>query len=142
MKKTIFVLFFCSAIFAQKNANAIINFDGIYHTKCNFDDKGEDGDISFLRFYPDGKVLSVGTECDATVSDLKDWFNMEMEFPSIGNYEIKGRKIRFSSTSKSGTVNYKGRVNKKGVLNLRIKSLINGYRYKEEYNFTKIIQPK
>ena len=142
MKKTILILFFCSAIFAQKNEKTLINFDGIYETKCNFDDDEKDGDKSFLRFYPDGKVLSVGTECDATVSDLKDWFNMEMEFPSVGNYEIKGRKIRFSSTSKSGTVNYKGHVNKKGALKLRIKSLINGYRHTEEYNFTKIIQPK
>jgi TusA-related sulfurtransferase len=133
----LFVLFSIPSI-GQKTESGTINFDGIYETKCDYEDDDE-GEKSFLRFYPNNKVISVGSECDATVSDLKSWFNMKMEYLSVGNYEINGKKIRFSTTSVTGTVNYRGRITKEGILKLKIESLINGFKHQEKYQFVKVV---
>lgn len=141
MRNSILILLFCSSIiFGQKKENGIINFDGIYQTKCEFANNEKEGEKSFLRFYPNQKVISVSTECDATVSDLKIWFNMEMQdtYTSIGDYEMRDRKIKFSTTSAAGTVKYKGHLTKKGVLKLKTESLINGNKYSEKYEFIKV----
>jgi hypothetical protein len=138
MKTSILLLLIYSSVFGQKTESGIVNFDGIYETKCDYGDDNE-GEKSFLRFYPNNKVISVGTECDATVSDLKSWFNIKMEYLSVGNYEINGKKIRFSTTSVTGTVNYRGRITKKGILKLKIENLINGFKHREKYQFVKVI---
>lgn len=138
MKNIILLILFCSSVFGQKKPNPIVSSEGIYETKCEYDEDDKEGEKSFLRFYPNGKVLSVGTECDATVTDLKTWFNMGMDNKSIGYYKIKGKRIFFFTTSPVGTVNYKGRITKNGVLKLKIKSLINGYRSTENYQFIKV----
>lgn len=123
-------------LFGQNKTNRLIRFDGLYETKCLYEeDEGEQG---YLRFYLNGKVISVGTDCDGTAYELKDWFNMEMEYLSIGAYRISGRRVRFSSNSITGTVIYTGRITKKGNLKLRTKSLINGYKAREEYIFIEI----
>jgi hypothetical protein len=106
MRTTILIILFYSSVFGQKTENQIISFDGIYETKCDYGND-EEGEKSFLRFYSNNKVLSIGTECDATVDDLKVWFNMKMDDKSIGE--------------------------------LKIKSLINGYRSRENYQFIKVI---
>jgi TusA-related sulfurtransferase len=142
MKNIILLILFCSSVFGQNKPNLIISSEGIYETKCEYDKDDKEGGKSFLRFYQNGKVLSVETECDATVTDLKTWFNMEMENKSIGDYKIKGKRIKFFTTSQAGTVNYKGRITKNGVLKLKIKSLINGYRSTEKYQFTKVEELK
>lgn len=138
MRTTILIILFYSSIFGQKTENQIISFDGIYETKCDYGND-EEGEKSFLRFYPNNKVISVGTECNATVSDLKSWFNLKMEYLSVGNYEINGRKILFSTTSVNGTVKYRGRITNKGILKLKIESLINGFKHREKYQFVKVV---
>lgn len=135
---TIVLLLIYSSVFGQKTESGTINFDGIYETKCDYEGDDE-GEKSFLRFYSNNKVISIGTECDATTSDLKSWFNLKMKYPSVGNYEINGRKIRFSTTSTNGTVNYRGRITKKGILKLKIESLINGFKHREKYQFVKVV---
>nr|WP_288834263.1 hypothetical protein [uncultured Flavobacterium sp.] len=140
--RTIILLFFvCSSIFGQKNKNEILNFNGIYETKCDYvnDDEGEK---SFIRFFQNEKVISVGTDCEATVFDLKSWFNMEKEDISVGSYEIKNNRIFFSTTSASGTVKYKGKITKNGILKLKVKSLINRFKSREEYQFIEITDLK
>lgn len=138
MKNIILLMLFYSSVFGQKKIDLIICSEGIYETKCVYDEDDKEGEKSFLRFYPNGKVLSVGTECDATVTDLKIWLNLEMENKSIGDYKIKRRRIKFLTTSSIGTVNYRGRITKSGILKLKMKSLINGYRSTEEYHFVKL----
>src|SRR5690606_20822825 len=121
-------LFICSSILGQSIENNLIRFDGLYQTVCDYEDEDDDeGEMSFLRFYPNGKVIGVGTECDATASDLKDWFNPEKEYVSVGNYVIKGRKLIFHTTSRVGRVNYKGRIKRNGSVKIKFKSLITGY---------------
>ncbi|TXF78844.1 hypothetical protein [Chryseobacterium sp.] len=67
-------LFICSSILGQSIENKLIRFDGLYQTRCDYEGDDE-GEMSFLRFYPNQKVIGVGTECGATAYDLKDWFN-------------------------------------------------------------------
>jgi TusA-related sulfurtransferase len=142
MKNIILLLLTWSSVFAQQQENEIIKFAGIYETKCEIVQDDDEGEKSFLRFYPDKKVISVGTDCDATAEDLKEWFNLENKSLSVGNYEVKGEKISFSTTNASGTVNYKGCITKEGVLKLKTKSLINGYKSREEYQFIKVTDLK
>ena len=78
---------------AQTFDSSKIRFDGFYQTKGDIDKQDNDTTYSYLRFYPDGKVLSVTSE--GTALDLKDWFNLKQNNPSIGSYDYKskGRKI-------------------------------------------------
>ena len=118
--------------------NSIIEFNGIYQTECEHGKNDNKGGKKYLRFYPNGKIISASTYCDTTPNHLKNWFNMGMKHPNIGDYKIKGRKITFSTTSDSGTVEYKGRITKKGLLKLKLKSLINGYKDNEVYSFIQL----
>lgn len=136
MRTLILLFFICSSIFGQTNKIEILNLNGIYETKC--DSVDTEGEKSFIRFYPNQKVITVTTECGATVFDLKTWFNLEKEDISIGNYQIKNDTIFFSTTNKYGTVKYKGKVTENGVLQLELKSLINGFKNRNEYQFIEI----
>lgn len=142
MKNIIILLLTLTSVYAQNKQKNSLSFDGIYETKKCENIADENEEKSFLRFYPNKKVISVGTECDATVFDLKSWFNLEMEYPSVGVYEIKNNKIEFSTTSANGTVKYKGRFKKNGFLKLKVKSLINGFKSREKYTFVKIVDLK
>ncbi|HBD27225.1 hypothetical protein [Flavobacterium sp.] len=135
---TILILLTCFSVFGQTDQIDTIKFDGIYETTCRYEKDDAEGYQSFLRFYSNGKVISVTTDCDGPTSDLKDWFNMDMEYLSVGSYETKGNKISFSTKSKNGTVNYSGRITKKGFIKLKSKSSINGYKSQEHYQFIKI----
>ena len=125
--------------FGQYVERSLISFDGLYETKCEFEDADdEDGTQSYLRFYPDGKVISVGTDCEGTIDELKDWFHVNAEQVSVGNYEINGRKMHFSTTGKAGTVNYKCKIMAENIIKVKWKSRINRERGKEEYKFVKL----
>ena len=84
------------------------------------------------------KVISVTTECEGEAIDLKDWFTTDSKKGSVGDYQIKGTKINFTTTSNAGSVVYKGKVTKTGSLILKSKSLINGFKDKEEYFFVEL----
>ena len=136
------LIFLCLTIFYFANAqtfdSSIIRFDGFYQTKGDIDKQDNDTTYSYLRFYPDGKVISVTSE--GTALDLKDWFNLKMDNPGIGNYDykVKRGKIYFSTTSREGTVIYHGKVKKDYYLLLKFKSLINGRTGREKYYFVKV----
>lgn len=110
-----------------------IRLDGFYQTKADIDQEDNDTTYSYLRFYSDTKVLTVTSE--GTANDLKDWFNLSMDNPSIGNYQISRKRIYFSTTSKVGTVIYKGKIKDQYHLVLKSKSLINGYKNRVNYYF-------
>lgn len=140
MNKLNIILFFliCFSSIGQNEKSNLIGFNGLYETKCVYEEGDNKGTQGYLRFYSNRKVLSATIHCDVTVDDLKDWFNMKMEYLSVGDYEAKGRRIRFSTTSRNGTVNYRGRITKNGLLKLKSKSQINEYKSRKEYLFIKI----
>ncbi|MFB6344035.1 hypothetical protein ACE1ET_20110 [Saccharicrinis sp. FJH62] len=137
-----FFLLTCIRTFGQETNNQFLQFNGLYETECAFDENDDEGTQCYLRFYSDGKVISVSTVCEGSASDLKGWFNVENKNISVGNYKINKHKIQFSTTSKAGTVEYRGRIDKNGQIKLRTKSLINGYKSREKYRFIQLYNMK
>ncbi len=110
-----------------------VRLDGLYQTKSYIDKEDNDTTCSYLRFYYDGRVINVTAE--GTASDLQDWFNLKMDNPSIGYFRVHRKRIYFSTTSKEGTVNYKGKIKNQYRMILKSKSLITGYKIREKYYF-------
>ncbi|WDO14540.1 hypothetical protein MH928_07540 [Flavobacterium sp. WW92] len=119
--------------FGQKSNTEKIKFDGFYESKCIFDDDDKEGSKDYLRFYPNGKVISVATDCNATAEDLKEWFNIQSQSVSIGDYTIKGKNIYFKIKGITGEIIYKGKIIDQYSLSLKHRSLINGDKGKENY---------
>ncbi len=93
----------------------IILFDGVYQYR--YPDYS-----SYLRFFPDGKVVEVGST--GTPSQVGQWLNHEYE--SFGFYTIENGAVSFVITSSSGQVSYSGRIFKEAI-EIDMTSHINGY---------------
>ena len=115
------------------DSSKTIRLDGLYQTKSYIDKEDNDTTCGYLRFYLEGKVISVTAE--GTAFDLKEWFNLKMDNPSVGNYQIRRKRIYFSTTSKEGTVIYMGKIKDQYRIILKSKSLINGYKERAKYYF-------
>jgi hypothetical protein len=120
----------------QNFESSKVRFDGFYQTEPYLYNEHRGSLYKYLRFYPDGKVISVASE--GTASDLKGWFKLNMINPSIGNYKIRGDKLCFSTTSSYGKVVCKGEIKDKQFIYLKWKSLINGRRGRETYFFVEV----
>jgi|SRR6185312_3702082 len=127
----------CSAS-GQTNQNSIsqVRYDGFYQTVSDISKEDNDTSYSYLRFYPDGRVISITSE--GTAFDLQEWFNLEMHDISVGKYQIREKRLYFSTTNTSGTVIYRGKISDQYHLSLRAKSLINGYKDRGKYYFIEI----
>ncbi len=140
-KKYLIIIIICITTFSffagQSISKVTISFDGIYETTCELEDDDE-GSQYYLRFYPDGKVISVGTDCEGMADELQDWFYYDGDQVSKGTYNIKGSKLSFSTTSKTGTVNYFGQLTVDNGIKIKWKSLINGEKGRQEYRFIKM----
>lgn len=123
--------------YSFSQSKVAVRFDGFYQTVSEIDSTDNDTTYSYLRFYPDGKVLSVSSS--GNVYDLKKWFNLKQKNPSVGGYKITANRIYFTTTSNEGTVVYDGQINDKYYLDLSVKSLMNGYSHQEKYYFVKVI---
>jgi hypothetical protein len=129
------------ALLCQNKEKYVLKFDGLYQTKCDYEDVGVEGEQQYLRLYPNGIVISVGTDCSGNAKEIAEWFylhNNAIDYSSTGSYERDGNKIKFSTVSKAGEVKYKGRILKNGSLKLRSESLINGFKIKELFKFVTI----
>ncbi len=130
MKQTIIIVFlFClSTIQVFSQINKRLRFDGLYQSATEGDSR------KFLRFYADGTVISVTSTGEAT--DVINW--LKKPYDDQGNFEIKGKKIYFVTTSSYGSVVYEGFIDSKYKLKLNIKSLINGYESEWLFYFIKL----
>jgi hypothetical protein len=112
-----------------------VRFDGIYQGETQSDSK------KFIRFYKNGTVLSVASTVDAEAHDVVKWLKIEKietgNF-SKGKYEINQKKIYFSTSAEEGTVIYSGEISDNTILNLRVKSLINGSESFQTFYFVKL----
>ena len=120
----------------QMRDKSKIRVDGFYRTKAEFDKRDKDTTYHYLRFYPNGKVISVPSE--GTPHDLKSWFNLNHPYISIGNYVVDRNKLHFSTTQGTNTVTYKGKLKNSYYLVLSWKSLNNGNKGREKYYFVHI----
>lgn len=131
--------------FKQNEKKSSLKFNGLYVTKCTYEEDDEEGEQEYLRFYPNGKVISVATDCEGTAVEISKWFyidNKKIEYLNIGDYKIEGKKITFATTSEVGTIKYSGEITRDGLLKLKFKSLINGEKGREEFNFIEITDLK
>ncbi|MGD1154673.1 MAG: PEGA domain-containing protein [Terriglobia bacterium] len=86
-----------------------------------------------LRFYTDGTVIGAAVAGGAS-AEINAWFHKGYE--DSGTYQIQGSTIRFSLTSKDGTVDYSGKM-QKDTLTLDSLSHINGHRGHDRYHLVK-----
>ena len=127
---------FCSfSAYGQSDKKSLLKFDGYYETDCYTEQGDDEGSQDYLRFYSTGKIINVGTDCEGSISELKPWFYINAEQVGKGDFEIKGRRLFFSTKSKTGIVKYKGRIKNNGQIKLKWKSLINGNRGHNRYKF-------
>jgi TusA-related sulfurtransferase len=124
--------------YSQVEKDQLLLYNGVYETKCIVEKGDDEGEQDYLRFYPNGKVINVGTDCGGTADDLMAWFHLNAEQVSVGDYSVNGKRIKFLIKDKSGTVKYTGRVNRSGILKLKWVSLINGSRGKSLYYFVNV----
>src|SRR5437773_10048343 len=114
LTQIIAVLVCCVALYPMQGGAAknSLRFDGLY--RC---DKGSSaGPVTFyLRFYPDGVVLSVLAK--GGPDDLATWFNRQKQ-PNF-HYELKNNSLRFTEQAEEMFFVYSGTV-APGSLALRV----------------------
>jgi len=118
-----------------------VNFNGVYQTKCKLGKGQTTKTRYYLRFYPDGKIIGVSTECDAEAIGLKNWFffeNKKIEYLDIGSYKIVGKNIEFLVTNPIATIKYNGIIKKDRTLKLKAENQINGSIIYETFDFLEV----
>lgn len=85
--------------------------------------KNEDESSSYLRFFPDGTVVSVTSTGEP--HQVIKWFGHDFEMQ--GSYRINDKYIEFQTTSKQGTVEYAGNIIDSNLMELNWHSKINGH---------------
>ena len=109
---------------------AQLRFDGVYQDEAGSRTDG----WGYCRFYEDGTVIAVTST--GSPSQVARWFSKEHGHVSRGRYRVKGRRLTFSATSGSGTVDYTGEI-QGDKLTLNVHSHINGNRSRRAYRFVK-----
>lgn len=135
---SLITLVYSTSTLGQSDKKPLLFFGGYYETVCYIEKLDDEESQDYLRFYESGKVIGVGTDCEGTINELKEWFNINAEQVGTGDYKTKGRKLFFSTKSKSGIVKYKGRIKKNGTIKLKWKSQINGNKGHAKYKFIPI----
>jgi len=91
------------------------------------------GTFHCFGFYADGTIIGVTARVDYSMDGFQrivKWFNKSHQSISKGIYSISEltKELKFSSTSHAGTVDYWGKINSIGDLQLESQSHINNYR--------------
>ena len=107
----------------------VLRYDGLYQAESESDY------FYYLRFYQDGTVLS--TSSTGNSRQVARWFNKEKPSLSKGRYTTLGSKIKFSTTSSYGTVDYQGEIKEKSLI-LDSYSHINGHKANYKFFFMKL----
>jgi hypothetical protein len=93
MIRTIFIIYIVTLFSACKNAATdSVKFSGVYATNCSYSGVVT-GSKQWLRFFPNGKVTSTLTFCEARPEDLIKWFHLENDDGNFISAAIKLMKI-------------------------------------------------
>ena len=112
-----------------------IRFDGLY---CAPDDEGFLPPVtSYLRFYPDGVVVSVAAR--DTPQEAAKWIRRDDRFSSQGRYSFVKRAVAFSVTNVNGAVDYSGTLD--GDQLAVSWDARNGKKGKDTYKFLRLALP-
>ena len=137
---TLTLLTYSTLTLGQTDKSIKIRFDGVYQSDMEIDTEDMDTTWTYIRFYPSGQVISVSTE--GAPSEITEWFKLDFENISKGIYDVTNARLHFTTKSKSGTVNYKGKIIDDETILVKLKSFINGYRGRERYYFIKVPDQK
>lgn len=128
---------------AQSTPSGTPRFDGIYAAKV----EGKGGaaalggggptGVDLLRFTKDGKVQSLSVGSTAALESAVKSLLAGTDKAATGTYTVKDGVLRFTLTSKLGSVEYAGGV-KEEQLSLRWHSAINDATVEESFQFVKI----
>ena len=119
-------------------AKSPLRYDGVYSSETRID-----GDLycEYLRFYPEGTVITVTSECPEkdVLPDIKKWFAKENAGPdasgvSKGNTTINKNAISFDAISIEGNISYEGKILGNRI-SLSSFSHINQHRDHDVYQF-------
>ena len=110
---------------------ATLLFDGVYYAP-SFDPRGQQIGWDFVRFYPDGAVVTLSTP--GTLDEVLPFLRNEDDHPGKGHYKLEGPRIVFAATSSYGAVEYEGLVQKERM-DLRWHSKINDVHGGGMYGF-------
>lgn len=119
-----------------------VRFDGLYHTEAEYINRDQAYSSYFLRFYPDGKVLTVNISSSETdvAQQVAKWFNRyNKNDQSQGIYTIEANNLKFSSTCSYATVDYCGKIEMYGrIISLNTYSHKTYYKDLRKFNFVHI----
>jgi hypothetical protein len=71
--------------------DASLRFDGLYHSITHLSSD------KFLRFYPEGTVISASISKPATAEEIGQWFGKGHDYSSVGEYKRSGAQIGFTT---------------------------------------------
>ena len=130
---------------AQSTPSGALRFDGIYAAKVEgkggpaaaMQGGGGPAGIDLLRFTKDGKVQSLSVGAASALESAVKSLLAGTDKAATGTYAVKDGVLRFTLTSKLGSVEYAGGV-KDDQLSLRWHSAINDATVEESFQFVKI----
>jgi hypothetical protein len=129
----VFIIAGCSTNKESINSseNKQPDFNGIYYYET-------EGYTTYLRFYPDGNVISLTSIGKYNNDVLINW-SIEYYSDAIGKYQIHNGNITFEIITAGGSIEYSGSV-KNEYLILNSHSNINNHEEKNiRYKFHKFI---
>lgn len=115
----------------KKNSHPRLHTDGVYQSPTEHYAYR----YYYLRFQSDKTVLAVSS--DWSPANITPWITKENPYVSVGKYSLRGEKLRFSTRSSSGIIDYYGFVGPESLM-LKKHSKINGYRDIHEYKFKRV----
>ncbi|NOT73770.1 MAG: hypothetical protein HOP08_02495 [Cyclobacteriaceae bacterium] len=133
MRRLLLILPAMVLLLSCQSKEKVIRYDGLYRTESLI--LTRDTITSFLRFYPDGKVISMNKL--GSTKDIESWFNLDLEDVSKGTVDLKQDTLRFEGTSSMGTVQYEGGIDEDAGLTLNI-TQSNGDISVKKYHFVKV----
>jgi hypothetical protein len=130
---------------AQSTPSGTPRFDGIYAAKVEGKGGGAGAlqggggatGVDLLRFTKDGKVQSLSVGSAAALETAVKALLAGTDKAATGTYTVKDGVLRFTLTSKQGSVEYAGGV-KDDALNVRWHSTINDATVEEAFQFVKV----
>lgn len=107
--------------------DAGIHFDGIYMAPNRH----------FLRFYEEDNVVIAVTSTvkEGEENSIMEWFHKDNWLVSKGTYRLSGADISFTTASRTGHVEYRGKFVSSTEFQLHSHSMINGHESDLTYDF-------
>ncbi len=107
----------------------MLRFDGIYRSKLE--------DYShYIRFFEDGTVITAYSK--TSPQSMKKWFVKDsVKSVGKGNFILSSIRIKFTTTSISGIVEYDGRIYENKMV-IEAYSYITQRKFIREYEFIKL----